>query len=296
LKTEVKLLSTRCFLIINPTSGSFSRKKLERIVGALEIGGVEPTLLATTSAMDPTLFATRICGESENPLILVAGGDGTLNGVLNGLTPGAATIGIIPMGTSNVLARELNIKSIPDALRRVVRGNAKPMSVGELQGAGQKKRFLLMAGVGVDGAVVEGVRLQEKKMVGKGAYVLSALRLLRSWDKSHFKVTGNGNSATCHSVIVCNASKYGGNFVLSPEGDIFTPGFQVVCIKGGRRQYFKLCLELAIGRHTSNPAVTIFTAREVEISGAKPVQLDGDFFGHAPLKLTSVPDFVKVII
>ena len=185
-----------------------------------------------------------------------------------------ATLGVIPLGTSNVLARELKIASLEDALARVARGTSRPISVGELECAGQKRRFLLMAGVGVDGAVVQAVRLGEKKLVGKGAYLLSALRILARWDRGELQVTGGGRSLSCHSVIVCNASRYGGNFLLAPEADLFSPGFQVLCIKGGRLSYLRLALLLGLNRVAASRSVTLFQASELEVAGDKAVQLD----------------------
>ncbi|HEY5514118.1 MAG TPA: diacylglycerol kinase family protein [Geomonas sp.] len=289
-------MARRCFLIVNPTSGSFSPSRLELILAALRQSGLEPELLPTGNAGDATLFAARICAETADPLVLVAGGDGTVNGVLNGLVPGVATLGVIPLGTSNVLARELKLDSLDDALARVARGASRPISVGELECAGQRRRFLLMAGVGVDGAVVQGVRLREKRLVGKGAYLLSALRVLFGWDRGDLLVAGGGNSLSCHSVIVCNAARYGGNFLLAPRGGLFNPGFQVLCIRGGRLTYLKLALLLALGRVATSRSITSFQASELEISGDKAVQLDGDFFGSAPLRLRSIPDFVRLIV
>ena len=261
----------------------------------LRQGGLEPELMPTGSAEDASLFAARICSQVGDPLVLVAGGDGTVNGVLNGLVPGVATLGVIPLGTSNVLARELKIASLDDALARVARRASRPISVGELECAGQKRRFLLMAGVGVDGAVVQAVRLGEKKLVGKGAYLLSALRILARWDRGELQVTGGGRSLSCHSVIVCNASRYGGNFLLAPEADLFSPGFQVLCIKGGRLSYLRLALLLGLNRVAASRSVTLFQASELEVAGDKAVQLDGDYFCRAPLTLRSIPGFVRLI-
>ena len=264
-------------------------------MASLRRSGLDPELLLTGSAEDATLFAARICAEAADPLVLVAGGDGTVNGVLNGLAPGAATLGVIPLGTSNVLARELKIGSLDDALARVAQGDSRPISIGEIECAGEKRRFLLMAGVGVDGAVVQAVRLGEKKLVGKGAYLLSALRVLANWDRSELRVTGGGRSMTCHSVIVCNAGRYGGDFLLAPRGDLFSPGFQVLCIKGGRLTYLGLALLLGLNRAAQSRSVTVFHAGELEITGNKAVQIDGDYFGLAPLKLRSLPGFVRLI-
>ncbi|HJV34238.1 diacylglycerol/lipid kinase family protein [Geomonas sp.] len=285
-----------CFLIVNPTSGTYSQKKIDHIMAILAERGLPPLLMPTASAADPARFAARICQENEAPLILVAGGDGTLNGVLNGLAPGAATLGVIPLGTSNVLARELEIHSVEDAVKRVIRGECRPIPVGEMICGGESRRFLLMAGVGVDGAVVRGVRLPEKRLVGKAAYALSALRLLFAWDRTPLMVTADGSNLSCDSVIVCNAAKYGGNFVLSPGGGLFTPGFQVICISGGRLAYLKIFLRLLLGKISGSRSVTIFTASELKVEGGKAVQCDGDFFGCAPLTLKSIPDFVRVIV
>jgi diacylglycerol kinase (ATP) len=288
-------LSRKCYLIVNPTSGSYSAGKIEQVMAALRQAGLHPELMPTGGAGDASLFAARLCAEVKDPLVLVAGGDGTVNGVLNGLVPGAATLGVIPLGTSNVLARELKIKSLEDALARVARGTARPISVGEIECGGEKRRFLLMAGVGVDGAVVKGVRLGEKKLVGKGAYLLSALRVMADWDRGELRVTGAGRSLACHSVIVCNAARYGGDFLLAPEGDLFAPGFQVLCIQGGRTRYLKLALLLGLRRTAVGRCLTSFPAAELEVSGTKPVQLDGDYFGSAPLRLRSLPDFLRLI-
>lgn len=284
-----------CFLIVNPTSGSFSRERQEKVLALLKGRGLAPELLPTSGPKDATLFAERICADVRDPLVLAAGGDGTVNGVLNGLAPGAATLGVIPLGTSNVLARELGIASLEDALARVARGASRPISVGELRCGGESRRFLLMAGVGVDGAVVRAVRLNEKKLVGKGAYLLSALRVLAAWDRGKLTVRGGGRSLTCHSVIVCNAARYGGNFLLAPEMDLFSPGFQVVCISGGRLAHLRLVLRLGLGRAADSRSLVSFPASEIEVLGDKPVQLDGDYFGCAPLRLASVPDFLRLI-
>ena len=288
-------LARNCYLIVNPTSGGFSPSRLERVLASLRRSGLDPELLKTATAQDAALFAAQICAEGSDPLVLVAGGDGTVNGVLNGLVPGAATLGMIPLGTSNVLARELKIGSLDDALARVARGASRPISVGELECAGLKRRFLLMAGVGVDGSVVQTVRLGEKKLVGKGAYLLSALRVLADWDRGELRVTGGGRSLSCHSVIVCNAARYGGDFLLAPQGDLFSPGFQVLCITGGRLTYLRLALLLGLNRAAASRSVTAFRASELEVSGDKAVQLDGDYFGCAPLKIRSIPEFVRLI-
>ncbi|HLO25664.1 MAG TPA: diacylglycerol kinase family protein, partial [Geobacteraceae bacterium] len=146
-------------IVINPTAGGYSPKRLAAITAALKGCGFTPEVLPTTGPDDAGLFARRICAEEAEPFIIAGGGDGTVNGVVNGLAPGVATLAVIPLGTSNVLAREIGIVSVDDSLRRIARGAARSMAVGVLEKGEFSRRFLLMAGVGFDGAVVEQVRL-----------------------------------------------------------------------------------------------------------------------------------------
>ena len=180
-----------------------------------------------------------------NPLIIVGGGDGTINGVLNGISPGAATIAVLPFGTSNVLTRELNIYSVEDALQRIARGVSRSASVGMIEKVSERKYFLLMAGIGFDGFVVQGVRTREKRILGKAAYVLSALRHLFNWEKDRLAIDAGNTTFQCHTIIVCNASKYAGEFKMAPGASLFDPEFEVVCIqKETRYTYLKVAMEL----------------------------------------------------
>ena len=284
-------------LVINPTAGSYSPRLLDKITSILTDRGLTPKLLLTGGPDDASLFARRICAEEAEPFIIAGGGDGTINGVVNGLAPGRATLAVLPLGTSNVLAREIGIASVDDALRRIERGTTRIMSVGLLEKEGMSRYFLLMAGIGFDGAVVEGVRLGEKRILKEGAYILSALRRLISWEREPMEVTADGRSLACHTVVVCNSAKYAGTFVLAPDADIFTPGFQLVCITGrNRRTYLKASARLVFGKGAGGSDVEVVNASEVVVSGTKAVQIDGDYLCHAPVRIRAVPDFVRLIV
>jgi len=79
------MMSPHCTLIINPVSGGYSEQKLRNVQSTLEAGGYTSELLVTKNAADATLFARRICREHEEPFVVAGGGDGTVNGVINGL-------------------------------------------------------------------------------------------------------------------------------------------------------------------------------------------------------------------
>jgi diacylglycerol kinase (ATP) len=259
--------------------------------------GFAPELFLTRSAGDATFIARRICAEQRAPFIIAGGGDGTVNNVINGLVPGTATLAVLPLGTSNVLARELGINSVADALRRIARGETRSLSVGLLEIAGEKRYFSLMAGIGFDGAVVEGVRLGEKRWLKQGAYLLSAIRGLRRWEREPLEVFADGERRECHSIVACNASRYGGGFVLAREADIFSPGFRVVCIKGAtRRGYLWFALKVLTGREVTGPGVEVLAARKLTVSGDRAVQADGDFVGRGTAVIRAVEGFARIVV
>jgi len=290
-------MARRCTLIINPVSGGYSELKLAQVTTALEAGGLTPDLLLTNNADDAEEFSRRVCLEREEPFIIAGGGDGTVNGVINGLAAEKATLAVLPLGTANVLAKELGIVSLADAVARIVSGATRPLTVGLLEGGGVRRRFLLMAGIGVDGSIVRGVRAGEKRVIGKGAYLLSAARLLREWEQEQLEVTADGKRIECHSVVVCNAARYGGGFILAPGADLFTPEFQVVCITAGTRSaYLRLAFSVISGRVMENLDIVRFGAGELTVYGKKAIQADGDYCCDAPVRITASRGFARLIV
>ncbi|HKZ17561.1 MAG TPA: diacylglycerol kinase family protein [Geobacteraceae bacterium] len=286
-----------CAVIINRLSGTYSEEKADQVKSFLDGRGLSPRLFFTHDLDEATVIARRICSEKTNPLIIVGGGDGTINGVLNGLSPGAATMAILPFGTSNVLTRELAIHSLEDALQRIAKADSRPVSVGLIEKDDARRYFLLMAGIGFDGSVVQGVQFREKKFLGKGAYVLSAIRHVIGWDKTLMEVTDENGIRNCHSLIVCNCSKYAGEFMIAPEASLFDPLFEAVCISSSkRRSYLHAALKMLTGRSPHGEGISSFRARELTVSGDKPIQIDGDFYCRTPVKISIVPEFVRLIV
>ena len=286
-----------CSVIINRLSGTYSEKKVEQVKAFLEKHGLPPRIFLLDDFTEIVQVTRRISVEHQNPLIIVGGGDGTINGVLNGISPGAATIAVLPFGTSNVLTRELNIYSVDDALQRIARGVSRTASVGMIEKGSERKYFLLMAGIGFDGFVVQGVLTREKRILGKAAYVLSALRHLLHWEKSRMVINAGTRTFQCHTIIVCNASKYAGEFKMAPGASLFDPQFEVVCLqKGTRYTYLKAATKLLMGKALSGPDFCCFRTGELTISGDKPVQVDGDYYCHGPLKISIVPEYLRLIV
>lgn len=286
-----------CTLFTNPLSGGYSPRRVSEALSALKTYGFTPGIEEIRTPDEAALRSRRLCRDLANPFIIVAGGDGTINGVINGLLPGVATLAVLPLGTSNVLSRELGIESPSHALEKIGAGISRPAAAGYIEKGESGRYFLLMAGIGFDGSVVKGVRTGEKRILRKGAYLLSAIRLLLSWESGRLEAVAGTSGVNCHSVIVCNASKYGGNLVIAPEVSLFEPGFRVICLLDGTRWgTLKAACSLMAGKGARGAGIRSFAAQEVEIRGGKPLQADGDYYFDAPVRIRSVPDFLRIIV
>lgn len=285
------------YLFINPASGHHSAHRLQRVLERLKAEAIIPEIFQVRTPAE--IFAgcdtiNKVCGPH---LVIVAGGDGTFNAVINGLNPGTATLAVLPFGTSNVLAAEIGIRSIDDALLRIAAGKTRSLSVGVLELEELAHRFVLMAGIGLDGAVVRDVWPLGKRVLRQGAYALSALKSAIKWDPTLFKIRTPGGDVTCHSAIICNASRYGGNFVLEPGSTPFNAGLTAICITDNRRRtYMRIAYDLFRGTEPRGGSLVRLSAPEIEILGTKAIQIDGDFIGYGPGRLSTEPDFARLIV
>jgi diacylglycerol kinase family enzyme len=287
----------KSFLFVNPLSGSYARKRINMVVTRLKNAGLSPVIFSVSTPTEIFSCCRQINETSEDPLVIIAGGDGTVNSVVNGLQPGTATLAVLPLGTSNVLAAELGIKSVKNGIKRILKGKTRPLSLGLLHLEQGSHRFVLMAGIGLDGSVVRDVWPLGKRLLKQGAYALSAFFSALKWDRSLIEVSTAEKQFECHSVIVCSASRYGGDFIISPEGDVFSPELTAVCIrKNRRRSYIRLAFELLRGKSDTSSDLIRIPADGLEIRGIKPIQIDGDFIGYSPARITSVPDFARIIV
>lgn len=286
----------RIVIIANAGAGSFSQKRFDTICTELESAGASLQRCFCGNFAEMTEKAAELSRPPDSPAIVAAGGDGTINAVLNGLAGNSATCAILPMGTANVMALELGIKSAEQAASRILSGLPRSFTAGLLQNSAKSNRFFLMAGSGYDGHIVRGVSLRKKKFLGKGAYLLSALQSLASWDPGRLTVTTEKEVFSCGSLIVCNASRYGGSFSLAPSASIFSPLLEIIAIRGSSRSN---AIEAIMGTTlggADSAQLHRTTASRIEVAGLKPVQADGDDWGDTPVVIVAEPDYAKMLI
>lgn len=284
-------------VVFNPASGSYSNSIKDAILDALRSAGTNPSPILPSSAEETETSVTNICKQFANPIIVAVGGDGTINTVINGMLQDSATLGIIPLGTANVMAKELGISSVYDAISRIAAGAVRPFSVGEASSAAGTRRFALMVGIGADAAAVADIRPGEKRLLGKGAYVLAGLRCCINWDSRLIKVSSGGHDLCCNSMIITNVAHYAGPYKLAPQASLFDPRLVIVPLPfSGPLGMLRFTASVFLrGRYDASD---IFQSEQdsIIISCDKPVQLDGDPFGTGPLIIKIIPGFNHLIV
>jgi YegS/Rv2252/BmrU family lipid kinase len=270
----------RIKLIANPAAGRCAPQRIEQARYLLEGAGAKVELALTAARGDARAAAAqaRVGGYDR---IVAAGGDGTLNEVLNGLAPSAIPLAFIPLGTVNVLALEARIPfDLVAACQVAIAGRPQPVALGR---AGDE-RFLLMAGVGFDAEVVRTVSSALKRRIGRCAYLVSALRLFLAGYAPQLKVTVDDQpTCTAQALIVGNGRLYGGRFSLTPGADLSVPEFEVLIIERcGRLALLRTALRMLCRQTVAAADGRLLMGKEIRVAGVAPLQFDGDWIGATP--------------
>jgi diacylglycerol kinase (ATP) len=281
-------------MIHNPAAGSRKAARFGRLLNALVAEGCLVEVLRTAARGDAEAFARGARGGDWDVLV-VAGGDGTVNEVVNGLGEDAPPLAIVPMGTANVAARELRMPSAPEAVARVITESR----VAEVfAGVANGRRFLAMAGVGFDALVVEAVNARLKRLIGRGAYALEIVRQLVRFTGGRYAVTIDGRTYEAASVVLAKARFYGGRFVCAPAASLAEPALHV-CLFGrsGRAAALRYIAGLVLGLLPRMGDVMVVPATRVTVRGstAGPVQGDGDVIARLPLDAGIWPTPIRVV-
>jgi len=286
-------------LVVNPASGQGrARRGADRVAGWLDEFGLHVEVVTTRSPEDATALGQRAAAGGGWERVVVCGGDGTVSSLAAGLVGSAVPMAVIPAGTANCLARELEIpRSLREACRVAATGGLRRIDVGLANG----RPFALMAGVGFDGEVVRRIGPQVKDLLGAFGYVVTGLRVLAEFRPARMTLATQEGQAELSAwlVVVSNAATYAHYWHLTPEAS-FEDGWLDVCVfaesdlPGSLGQ---LAGALS-GHHLEHPQVRHLRTREIRIE-ADPtvsVQLDGDPAGATPVAITIRPRALSVIV
>lgn len=271
----------RVTIVFNPTAGRSRRDKLDAVIAELEKLGCPVNVLETTAPGHAEKIAQQL-DEATVDILAAAGGDGTVNEVVNGIKGKPVALAVIPLGTANVLADEVGLgRKAKRVAEAIAFGGVRPIRVGNANG----RRFVMMAGAGFDAEVVDGVQLSLKKVIGPLAYVWEMFRQVFIYGWAGCCVEVDGETHQVVSAIVCNGRSYGGPFIAAPEASLEADCFQVVMFtRSGWFNVVRYGVALVMGRLPRLSDVHIVSGRHVVIRGGdgSPVQADGDILTRLP--------------
>jgi diacylglycerol kinase (ATP) len=302
---------------------------MRRALASLAGRGMPVETIPTTGRGTATGIA-RNAIERGADLILVAGGDGTINEVVNGMVHSEVPLGILPAGTANVLATELGAgKTMEQAAEALLDCTEERIALGllstqapltDVRGSVESVRyraatggsgfdhelrdapryFLLMAGVGLDAEIVYDLNLRLKDMLGKAAYWIAGFRKLGR-RLPEFTVEVEGQVFRAGFALVSRVRNYGGDLEIAPAISLFEDEFEIVLFEGENSfRYLKYMFGVGTGRHRGMRGVTILRARSCNFPvPADPrvhIQVDGEYVGTLPAKVEIVPRALTLLV
>ncbi len=294
----------RTCVIFNPAARGNKARHFRQHLG--DMAG-QSAFKATNAPGDARRLAAEAVAENFE-LIVAAGGDGTVNEVLNGLgdaTDGfaRARFGVLPLGTVNVFARELKIPlRVADAWEILQGGRETKIDLGcaefSADGVRKKQFFAQLAGAGLDARAVELVDWSHKKKIRPLAYVIARLKALRE-KKPKIFVRATGKVFAGELILIGNGKFYGGAFEIFPAADL-RDGLLDVCIF--QRVDFPTLVRCAPSflarQKLPEKIVRRFRAEKFELvcESAAAFELDGEWIGNLPVKFSIARERLRVIV
>ncbi|WP_394235753.1 diacylglycerol kinase [Niallia oryzisoli] len=290
----------RARIIYNPTSGREAfRKNLPDVLETLEKAGYETSTHATTGPGDG-INAARIAVERRYDLVVAAGGDGTINEVVNGLAEQEyrPKLGIIPVGTTNDFARALHIpRDIVGAAEIIARGETIPVDIGRMN----DKYFINIGGGGRLTELTYDVPSKLKTMLGQLAYYLKGMEMLPSIKATQCSIEYDGKiyEGEVMLFLVGLTNSVGGFEKLAPNSSINDGLFSLLILKKTNLADFIRIATLALrGEHINDPKVIYTQANRIKVTSDETVQLnlDGEYGGLLPAEFVNLYRHLEVFV
>ena len=294
--------ATRAWLIENPAAGQTNWEQQVRAAAAtLRAAGWEVAVRRTARPGDATTLAREAVAAGCD-VVVVAGGDGTVNEALQGLAGQRATaLAVLPAGTVNVWATELGARARDDIAREIARGRRSTIDLGRVNG----RYFLMMASAGFDAAanadVADGYLKPLKRRGGLIPYVISALATLLRFRAPTVQLDLDGESIASRVLMVVagNTRLYGGIAEITSQARA-DDGLLDVCVLTGRGplDMVRRTWSVLRRRQEADPGIIYRQARRVVLDPASPlhVQADGEDAGFTPCAFEAVPDALDVVV
>ena len=290
----------RARIIYNPTSGREAiRKNLPDVLEILENAGYETSAHATTGEGD-AIEAAKLAVERRYDLVVAAGGDGTINEVVNGMAEQEyrPKLGIIPVGTTNDFARALQIpRDIVAAAEIIAKGDRIPIDIGRMN----EKYFINIGGGGSLTELTYDVPSKLKTVLGQLAYYLRGIEMLPSLKATNMSIEYDGKLFEGEAMLflVGLTNSIGGFEKLSPSSSINDGMFTLLILKKTNLADFIRIASLALrGEHINDPKVIYTKANRIKVHSDEKVllNLDGEFGGVLPAEFVNLYRHFEVFV
>ncbi|RYG73307.1 diacylglycerol kinase [Lentibacillus lipolyticus] len=288
----------RARIIYNPTSGREAfKRELPTVLERCEIAGYETSAHATTCEGD-AIKAARAAAEHHFDLVIAAGGDGTINEVINGLAEQEyrPKLGIIPTGTTNDFARALWIpRDIGKAVDIILRGRSMLLDIGRVN----HHYFMNIAGGGKLTELTYEVPSKLKTMLGQLAYYMKGIEMLPSLKPTHARIEYDGEviDEDIMLFLVSNTNSVAGFEKLVPDARMDDGYFDLLILKKMNLAEFVRIATLAQrGAHLEDKRIIYAQAKQINVETDDRMQLniDGEFGGMLPGEFLNLPQHIEV--
>ncbi len=297
----------RSKLIVNPTSGPWDiRRELPAVLNHLEDHGWRTTLHQTERPGEATDLA-RQAVEQELDAVFVAGGDGTINEIINGLAESSVSLGVLPAGTGNVWAKELGLPTrsplhlmpLVASIRALVPGATRRIDLGKANG----RYFLQWTGLGLDAEVTYAMepRTRRQRRLGALAYIVAGLSTAANMAGIRSRIWIDDELTYRRSIliVVSNSQLYGGKVRIATDARLDDGLLDVNVFAGtGFGSAIRATLGVITGLHVHDPRHTFYRGCAIRVETEKPMALhvDGEPAGSTPLECEVVPRALTVMI
>jgi YegS/Rv2252/BmrU family lipid kinase len=307
-------------LIYNPIAGrrpAQRAKEIRRVAEILRKAGMELEV-SPTSGPEAAWELAKEAARQGTDIVLVCGGDGTINEVINGLAGSQVPLGLLPGGTANMLAREVGLPLNPvRAAVELARWSPRRIPLGKatwwpettsINGVPAQKEpatrhFVSVAGIGYDAHVVYKLSSEMKLSWGVAGYVMEALRQAFRYPFHGFSCrTDDGPDRIATFAAAQRAGNYGGWLHLTPGARFFDDGFNLCLFKShNRARYFLYAALVLACQHFLLGDVELVEARKLECAAQVAgetirFELDGELVGTLPATFEIVPDALTLLV
>jgi len=300
--TAVVQAQARIFVVLNPMAGSSNAADIRQALQQQLGEQIQTEIYETTGDEGEDIVAIVRAELANNPSVVVAaGGDGTISDVAEALIGTDTRLGIIPVGTANVFARELGIPLDLEGACALLDGEPHTTSVDAMKVGEQY--YVLQIGIGIDSLMIRDTDRQAKRRFGRAAYMWTAFTRLIGYQPMRFTIVADGKRLRprASQVLIANGGVLGappfrwGPNIRPDDGKID------VCIVSARTalDYMGLIWHTILGQQRRDRNVRYLTAeRSIAISADHPlpIQADGEIIGDTPIQIQVIPNALRVIV